>query len=70
MNPTEADIKLAIATIESVEQHLDIVRKAIAHDAICQDESYHHVFNDMITDLRSCRERLISVERSTSHVCN
>ena len=61
MNQTEADLKLTIATIESVEQHLDVTSKAIAHDACCKDENYSHVFNGMISDLRECRERLDSV---------
>lgn len=69
MKPTQADIKLAIATIESVEQDLDVVRKAVAHDACCPDASYHHLFNNMINHLRECRDRLNSVERSESHTC-
>jgi hypothetical protein len=43
MNKTEAHLKVAIATLESVEQHIDLVRKAIAHDAECKQEKYHHV---------------------------
>ena len=70
MNKTEADLKLAIATIESVEQHLDVTRKVIAHDACCKEEKYSHVFNGMISDLRECRERLDSIMSSESHACN
>lgn len=69
MNKTEADLKIAIATLESVEQHLDLTRKAIAHDAVCKDENYHHVFQNMIYELRQCREKLGKLVRSMSHIC-
>ena len=67
MNKTEADLKFAITTMKSIEQHLDVTRKAIAHDACCKDDSYFHVFNGMISDLRECRERLDSI-MSSSHM--
>ncbi|MGL5944239.1 MAG: hypothetical protein ACRC2S_28490 [Waterburya sp.] len=69
MNKTEAEIKLAIATLESVEQHLDLTKKAIAHDACCKSDSYHHVFDGMIQDLIDCRETLQKLVRSVSHSC-
>ncbi len=58
MNQTEAEIKLAIATIQSVEQHLELMKKAIAHDAISKDDNYHFVFKGMMEDLFNTRERL------------
>ncbi len=58
MNHTEADLKLAIATIQSVEQHLELMKKAIAHDAVHQDDNYHYVFQGMIEELFNTRERL------------
>lgn len=70
MNKTEAELKLAIATLESVEQHLDLIRKAIAFDAVCEDENYRHVFQGMIADLRDCRENLDRIARSVSHKCS
>ena len=58
MNQTEAELKLMIATIESVEQHLEMMKKAIAYDAACKDESYFHVFDNMISELRGARDKL------------
>ena len=62
MTKTEAELKLTIATLESIEQHLDLTRKAIAYDATCRDEDYRHVFNGMIDELRSCREIMLKIE--------
>ena len=86
MNPTEANLKLAIAygdptafgrrraparaTIESVEQHLEMMKRAIAYDAACKDESYFHVFDDMVSDLRSCRERLGNIIKASPATTN
>lgn len=64
MNQTEADLKLMIATIESVEQHLDLIRKAIAHDAVSKDECYFHVFQGLIEDLSGCRDKLKNISKA------
>ncbi len=71
MNQTEADIKLACATIQSVEQHIDLIRKAIAYDASHKDDNYHYVFQGLIDDLFNTRERLeriIEPTRSVSQI--
>ena len=67
MNKAEANFQLAIANLESVEQHLEMMKRAIAYDAACKDESYYHVFDNMISELRSCRDKLNQVKWATKN---
>ena len=64
LTPTEADLKLAIAIRESEEL------RAIAHDACSKDTNYLYVFQDMIEDVYSCRERLVNIIKTSPTTTN
>ena len=60
------ELKRAIALVQSVEQRIELTRKAIAYDTNDGSDNYELVFKEMVSDLYSCRMKLSDIELSNS----